>query len=78
MRILALKVSISAIRTPPTASLTTSTGSASSSARGAFASATPQGKNSARPMQEKASSFMLAAHSSSARWRPEYSRIMAS
>ena len=52
MRILAASVSSTASAMPPIASLNTSTGSASSRASGACASATPQGKNSARPMQE--------------------------
>src|SRR5512133_403208 len=52
IRILALAVSIMAIKTPPKANLMMSTGSASNSASGAWASATPHGKNSAKPMQE--------------------------
>lgn len=52
MRILALRVSTRASSTPPMASLITNTGKAMISASGASASATPQGKNSASPMQE--------------------------
>jgi len=74
----ALAVSINASSTPPMASLRTRTGSASTSSSGAWASATPQGRNRATPRHEYANSFRLAAHSSSARWRPEYSRISAS
>ena len=52
IRIFAETVSISARRKPPTASLTTSAGSASSSPVASPPCAIPNGKNSAMPMQE--------------------------
>ena len=78
MRILAVIVSISARRKPPTASLASSAGSASSSAPRSLSCATPHGKKSASPAHEYAKSLSAAAHSTSARWRAEYSSTSAS
>ncbi len=78
MRSFADTVSVTASATPPTMSFAASASTAVGSPPHRPASAMPHGTKSAMPIVAYTSNFSACAHSISARWRPEYSRSVAS
>src|SRR5512145_1397422 len=77
-RSLATDVSTKAMAPAKSRSFTASATKAVTSAAGVFVSATPHGKKRLDNNVKNKNNFIPAAHSTSARRRPEYSRTMAS